>query len=70
MLYVCDGVAGLKLFKRNTPVDLDLVNTLKEEQATDVIPLENTLIMIGKNTLYQYEYKVNNVALISAYSLN
>ncbi len=70
MLYVCDGSAGLKLFKRNTPVDLDLVKTLKDVQATDVIPLDKSLIMIGDNTLYQYKYMVNNVALISAYSLN
>lgn len=70
MLYVCDGTAGLKLFKRNTPVDLDLVKTLEEAQTKDVIPLGNSLIMIGENTLYQYEYKVNNVVLISAYSLN
>lgn len=70
MLYVCDGTAGLKLFKRNTPVDLTLVKTLKNVQAKDVIPLENSLIMIGDNTLYQYKYMPNNVALISAYSLN
>lgn len=70
MLYVCDGTAGLKLFKRKTPVDLELVKTLKDVQATDVIPLENSLIMIGENILYQYEYMENNVALISAYSLN
>ncbi len=70
MLYVCDGTAGLKLFKRNTPVDLTLVKTLKDVQAKDVIPLENSLIMIGDNTLYQYKYMSNNVALISAYSLN
>lgn len=69
MLYVCDGTAGLKLFKRNTPIELDLVKTLKKVQAKDVIPLENSLIMIGDNTLYQYEYNVNNVTLISAYSL-
>lgn len=70
MLYVCDGTAGLKLFKRNTPTDLDLVNTLKDVQATDVIPLGNSLVMIGGNTLYQYKYMENNVALISAYVLN
>ncbi|PQV51326.1 LVIVD repeat-containing protein [Jejuia pallidilutea] len=70
MLYVCDGTAGLKLFKRNTPVDLSLVKTLKNVQAKDVIPLENSLIMIGDNTIYQYKYMINNVALISAYSLN
>lgn len=70
MLYVCDGTAGLKLFKRNTPVELELVNTIKDVQATDVIPLDKSLIMIGGNTLYQYEYKENSVALISAYTLN
>ena len=70
MLYVCDGSAGLKLFKRNTPVDLTMIRNLKNIQATDVIPLEKSLIMIGDNTLYQYEYMVNNVGLISSYSLN
>lgn len=70
MLYVCDGTAGLKLFERETPVDLKLVNTLENIQAKDVIPLENSLIMIGGNTLYQYEYMENNVGLISSFKLN
>ncbi|SFD12331.1 LVIVD repeat-containing protein [Algibacter pectinivorans] len=70
MLYVCDGTAGLKLFKRETPKDLVLVNTLKDAQAKDVIPLEESLLMIGNNTLYQYEYKENDVSLISAFKLN
>ncbi|WJJ96477.1 LVIVD repeat-containing protein [Algibacter luteus] len=70
MLYVCDGTAGLKLFELETPKDLKLVNTLDDIQATDVIPLENNLIMIGGNTLYQYEYKENNIELISSYLLN
>ncbi|MEW4925308.1 hypothetical protein [Algibacter sp. 2305UL17-15] len=70
MLYVCDGTAGLKLFERKTSEDLKLVKTLKNIQATDVIPLENSLIMIGGNTLYQYRYMQNNVGLISSYSLN
>ncbi|SHI96097.1 LVIVD repeat-containing protein [Algibacter luteus] len=70
MLYVCDGTAGLKLFELETPKYLKLVNTLGDIQATDVIPLENNLIMIGGNTLYQYEYKENNIELISSYLLN
>lgn len=70
MLYVCDGTAGLKLFERETPKDLKLVNTLKDIQAKDVIPLENSLIMIGGNTLYQYEYMENNIGLISSFKLN
>ncbi|MGB5419263.1 LVIVD repeat-containing protein [Algibacter sp.] len=70
MLYVCDGTAGLKLFERETPVELNLVNTLKTVQAKDVIPLEDKLIMIGGNTIYQYEYMTNNIGLISSFELN
>ena len=70
MLYVCDGTAGLKLFERETSEDLRLVNSLKDIQAKDVIPLEKSLIMIGEKTLYQYEYIENNIGLISSYILN
>ena len=70
VLFVCDGTAGLKLFERETPKDLKLVNTLKNIQAKDVIPLENSLIMIGGNTIYQYEYKENSIGLISEFKLN
>ena len=70
MLYVCDGTAGLKLFERETPEDLKLVNSLKDIRAQDVIPLEKSLIMIGEKTLYQYEYIENNIGLISSYILN
>ncbi len=70
MLYVCDGTAGLKLFERETSEDLILVNSLKDIQAKDVIPLEKSLIMIGEKTLYQYEYIENSIGLISSYILN
>lgn len=70
MLYVCDGVAGLKLFEIETPKDLKLVNTLKNIQAKDVIPLEDKLIMIGGNTIFQYQYNENNIGLISTFKLN
>ena len=70
MLYVCDGTAGLKLFERETSEDLRLVNSLKDIQAKDVIPLEKSLIMIGEKTLYQYDYMENNIGLISSYILN
>ena len=70
MLYVCDGTAGLKLFERETSEYLRLVNSLKDIQAKDVIPLEKSLIMIGEKTLYQYDYMENNIGLISSYILN
>ena len=70
MLYVSDGAAGLKLFELETPKELKLVNSFKDIQAKDVIPLEKSLIVIGGDTLYQYEYMENNIGLISAYILN
>lgn len=70
MLFVCDGTSGLKLFNRNTPVDLNLVRTIDDIQATDVIPLENSLVMVGGNTIYQYEYLENNISFLSSYALN
>ncbi len=69
MLFVCDGTAGLKLFSRNTPTDLSLVKTIENAQATDVIPLEDKLLMIGDNTLYQYKYLENNISFLSSFIL-
>ncbi|WP_142785334.1 LVIVD repeat-containing protein [Changchengzhania lutea] len=69
MLFICDGTSGLKIFDRMTPFDLKLMQQFKNIQAKDVIPLENTLLMIGENTLYQYSYVNNGIALISTYLL-
>jgi hypothetical protein len=70
MLFVCDGAAGLKLFDKANPLDLTQVRTLKDIQSKDVIPLQNSLLMIGGNILYQYEYLKDNVRLISSFTLN
>lgn len=70
LLFVCDGSSGLKLFNRNSPVDLNLIRTLEDVQATDVIPLENSLVMIGDNILYQYRYHEDNISFLSSFSLN
>lgn len=70
MLFVCDGTAGLKLFNKTNPLDVKKIKTLKNIQSKDVIPLQNSLLMVGGNTLYQYEYLPNDVRLISSFSLN
>lgn len=69
-LFVCDDDSGLKLFDKTNPLELQLLKTYDNVQSKDVIPLENTLIIIGNNTLYQYKYVDNGVELLSAYSLN
>jgi hypothetical protein len=57
-LFICDGDAGLKVY------DASDVSKISQRQlahyasinATDVIPYNNLLIMIGSDGLYQYDY--------------
>jgi hypothetical protein len=67
-LFICDGTAGLKIY------DASDVNTIGDNlkvqygdiQALDVIPLNDVLMMIGTDGLYQYDYSdLNNITLIS-----
>ena len=68
-LFVCDGTSGLKLFDKVDPLQVKLTKTYHNIQSKDVIPLENSLLMLGENVLYQYTYVEGGVALISSYSL-
>ena len=70
MLFVCDGTSGLKLFDKTNPLNITMIKAFENIQSKDVIPLENSLLMIGANTLYQYKYLDDGVELISSYSLN
>ncbi|GAA3603243.1 hypothetical protein Q4Q39_13885 [Flavivirga amylovorans] len=69
MLFVCDGTSGLKLFDKEEPLQVKLTKIYDNIQSKDVIPLENSLLMIGGDDLYQYEYVEGGVDLISSYSL-
>ncbi|MEZ4792010.1 MAG: hypothetical protein R2783_00585 [Gelidibacter sp.] len=69
VLFVCDGEAGLKVFDKTNPLELQWVETFSNVHATDVIPLENSLLMIGNNILYQYQYSNNSVTLLSTLQL-
>ena len=68
-LFVCDGTSGLKVFDVTNPLDLKLLQTFSSLNAKDVIPLPNSLLMIGDKVLYQYEYVDGTINLISTYSL-
>lgn len=70
-LFVCDGAAGLKIYDKTNSLDLQLLSTFSNVNATDVIPLEDKLLMISANVLYQYEYtSENSIELISTFILN
>ncbi|BAO76335.1 LVIVD repeat-containing protein [Winogradskyella sp. PG-2] len=70
-LFVCDGAAGLKIYDKSNPLDLQILNTFENVNATDVIPLEDKLLMISENALYQYQYnEENSISLMSTFILN
>ena len=69
LLFVCDGTSGLKIFNKTDPLDLQMITEYPDIFTKDVIPLEDILLMIGDDILYQYEYTQNGVNLISTFQL-
>lgn len=69
-LFICDGASGLKVYDKSNIPDLDQLNHFEDIVTFDVIPLENQLLMVGNEMLYQYEYLNDDIRLISSFSLN
>ena len=68
LLFICDGTSGLKVYNKGNIEELELLNTFKDITAYDVIPMENNLLLIGENTLYQYTYSNNVSRQVFTYS--
>jgi hypothetical protein len=71
-LFICDGSDGLKAFNASdvNAIDKNLLAHYKDVNATDVIPYMNTLIMIGEDGLFQYDYSdPNNMKLLSTIAI-
>ena len=65
-LFICEGNKGLKSFDASNPLDIKLQQHFKDINAFDVIPLNNILMVIGKEGLYQYDYTdKTNLKLLS-----
>ncbi len=68
ILFVCDGKSGLKVYNAADPY-LIVENQLAKFpgiQAYDVIPLGKSLLMIGNDGFYQYDYSdLKNIKQIS-----
>jgi hypothetical protein len=67
-LFVCDGDAGLKIFdaKDIDAIDANQLAHYSDINAFDVIPLDNVLMMIGADGLFQYDYSdPANIKLLS-----
>jgi hypothetical protein len=65
-LFVCDD--GLKIFDATNPQTI-MANQLLHKSGMsgyDVIPFENTLMMVAEDGIYQYDYSdLNNIHQIS-----
>jgi len=70
LLFICDGNSGLKVYDKTNVEDLQLVDHFKDINTFDVIPLDNHLLMIGEEVLYQYTYSDGGINLLSQFSLN
>lgn len=57
-LFVCDGDDGLKVYNAGdiNSISNNLLAHYKDINAYDVIPLNDVLVMIGSNGLFQYDY--------------
>jgi hypothetical protein len=58
-LFICDGYAGLKVYKVGQDFSITLIDRVDEVEAYDVIPATGSgkiLILITKEGLYQYDY--------------
>lgn len=69
VLFVCDGTDGLKVYNAADPylISEHLIATFKDINAYDVIPLGNSLLMIGSDGFYQYNYSnLNDIKQISS----
>jgi hypothetical protein len=67
-LFLCEGEYGLKVFdiEDHLKVDQNLKEHFTGHDAFDVIPLGTTLLLIGKDGLYQYDYSdLNEMKLLS-----
>ncbi len=69
-LFICDGSSGLKVYDKSDIEDLVQLDHFEDIVTFDVIPLEYTILMIGDEVLYQYEYEEDGIDLISQLELD
>jgi len=70
-LFVTEGDDGLKIFDVSdvSKIDENLIQHMKGFNAYDVIPVNGTLLLIGNDGLYQFDYtNLNDIKLLSLIS--
>ena len=70
LLFVSDGDNGFHIYDKSDPTDLQLIDVIEDINVFDVIPLEERLLAIADNILYQYNYEEDGLSLLSEYAIN
>ncbi|TDQ33340.1 LVIVD repeat-containing protein [Zeaxanthinibacter enoshimensis] len=68
-VFVCDGESGLKVYDKSDIMSLEQVQHFPDQMAFDVIPLEDTLLMVGEGVVHQYAYEGLQLHWISSTEL-
>ena len=64
-VFVCDGLAGLKVFDAADPVNLTLLDRVTSQDCYDLIPASGLLVVSGADGLYQYDYSALPITELS-----
>lgn len=67
MLFICDN-NKLKVYDCKDPMNLDLIESYQDISATDVIPFDSVLMVLGNAELNQYSYSVGSLTHLSTIS--
>lgn len=54
-LFICDGSGGLKVYNASDASNLQLLQTIPDINAYDIITINNNAIVVAKDGLYQYD---------------
>ncbi len=69
-LFVCEKTKGLTAFELSNPINPELIYKSEDFSAFDLIPASGLLMVVGQDTLHQFDYTdINNISKIGEYSL-
>ena len=65
-LFICDATSGLRIFDATDPLNIISTQVITGINPFDVIPVNNDLIVVAEDGLYQYDYSnTSNLQLLS-----
>ncbi len=70
LLFVADGISGLKIFNIQNKIKIKMIQHIKEVGLTyDIIAFDKKLFLISSKGLYQYDYSKLPLKFLSRISL-